>query len=320
MFKKELRSYFHGILGGIGRIPTKAEWNELMTNCTWIWTTQDNTYGYLVTSDINGNSIFLPAAGLKEGPTINRSGISGAYWSANLVPGESTSAYAFSFDSARLDAISRCTGLTIRPVCDKTEAQMDVMLKACPEPAPQPAPESWVHHFTNVNEKRGVKSKGQLVMEYHPATDSMYVCVKAEEQYEFGTITVECLVSGIYIPKGEDQGFAYDNDVKMICNLNFDGTVDEKTDLLRRYKRNFSVGRIIPVQKLRKMNVISESADKLVVEGLNGDSCIFDFEKADVFPSRMGYWDKLVPQHDEILAVAAMSNEDFFTMLLNMDL
>ena len=312
----------NAILDGIGRIPTKAEWNELMTNCTWVWTTQDNTYGYLVTSDINGNSIFLPAAGLMEGPTINRSGISGAYWSANLVPGESTSAYAFSFDSARLEAIVRCTGLTIRPVCDKTEAQMaDIpMPKARPEPAPQPAPESWVHSFTNVNEKRGVKSKGQLIMEYHPATDSMYVCVKAEEQYEFGIFNVECLVSGTYIPEGENKGFAYDNDVKMICNLNFDGTADEKIDLLRNYKRHFSVSRIIPVHTLRKMEVISGSADKLVVKGLNEGSYTFDFERTDVLPSRMCYWDKLIPQHDEILAVSAMSNEEFFTMLLQMDL
>ena len=46
-------------LGGNWRIPTNAEWAELMENCTWTWTSSDYSNGYLISAS-NGNSIFLP--------------------------------------------------------------------------------------------------------------------------------------------------------------------------------------------------------------------------------------------------------------------
>ena len=52
--------------GGDWRMPTKAELNELLNNCTWTWTTQNGHKGYKVTGP-NGNSIFLPAA-MKSSP------------------------------------------------------------------------------------------------------------------------------------------------------------------------------------------------------------------------------------------------------------
>lgn len=45
------------------RIPTRAEWNELINNCTWTWTGINGVTGAKATSLINGNSIFIPAAG-----------------------------------------------------------------------------------------------------------------------------------------------------------------------------------------------------------------------------------------------------------------
>ena len=42
---------------------TLSEYYELKTNCTWEWTTLDGqTGGFLVTSEKNGNSIFLPSS------------------------------------------------------------------------------------------------------------------------------------------------------------------------------------------------------------------------------------------------------------------
>ncbi|MBQ0095110.1 MAG: Ig-like domain-containing protein [Bacteroidetes bacterium] len=46
------------------RMPTKQEFQELIDNCTWEWIRQDGRNGYKVTGK-NGNSIFLPAGGLK---------------------------------------------------------------------------------------------------------------------------------------------------------------------------------------------------------------------------------------------------------------
>lgn len=45
------------------RIPTQAEWTELINHCTWTWTGINGVTGALATSTINGNSIFIPAAG-----------------------------------------------------------------------------------------------------------------------------------------------------------------------------------------------------------------------------------------------------------------
>ena len=52
-------------MDGESRMPTLEETKELLdsNNCIWEWTTQNNTNGYRITSKINGNSIFLPAAG-----------------------------------------------------------------------------------------------------------------------------------------------------------------------------------------------------------------------------------------------------------------
>ena len=49
-------------LGGKWRMPTKEEWEELLTKCTVTWTTKNGVNGALITAS-NGNSIFLPAAG-----------------------------------------------------------------------------------------------------------------------------------------------------------------------------------------------------------------------------------------------------------------
>ena len=55
--------------GSTWRLPTIQECNEL-ENCEWIETTIDGHKGYKIIGK-NGNSIFLPAAGLKIGNAFN---------------------------------------------------------------------------------------------------------------------------------------------------------------------------------------------------------------------------------------------------------
>ena len=74
--------------GSYWRTPTSAEMQELLTNCTWTWTTPNGVSGCLVTSNIEGytdKSIFLPAAGYKyiDG-TLNFKNEYGYYWSNSL--------------------------------------------------------------------------------------------------------------------------------------------------------------------------------------------------------------------------------------------
>ena len=78
----------HANMGGKWRMPTKEEFQELIDNCTSEWTEDYNgtgVAGRLFTSKTNGNSVFFPAAGLRD--NINGSliyvSLVGYYWSAS---------------------------------------------------------------------------------------------------------------------------------------------------------------------------------------------------------------------------------------------
>ena len=105
--------------GGSWRMPTRAEQYELRNNCTWTWTTQNGVKGYKVTSNKNGNSIFLPAAGYRSGSSLDYAGSSGNYWSSSLNTSYASSAYYLGFGSSRIDWYyrSRYYGYSVRPVC-----------------------------------------------------------------------------------------------------------------------------------------------------------------------------------------------------------
>ena len=105
--------------GGNWRMPTRAEQDELLTKCTWTWTTLNGVNGYEVTGP-NGNSIFLPAAGCRLGTGVDSRDYYGSYWSSSLGSNGCTYAYSLCFfDSSRdWNYYSSCCGLSVRPVCD----------------------------------------------------------------------------------------------------------------------------------------------------------------------------------------------------------
>lgn len=105
--------------GGNWRMPTRAEQDELRANCTWNWTTQNGVNGYKVTSKTNGNSIFLPAAGIRFGTTLGDSGNGGDYWSSSSHDGYSHNAYYLFIASGNYccSDYNRYIGCTVRPVC-----------------------------------------------------------------------------------------------------------------------------------------------------------------------------------------------------------
>ena len=83
--------------GGSWRMPTLDEMEELLNKCTWTWTTQNGVNGQLVTGP-NGNSIFLPAAGYRDGTNFVDRGSRGYYWSATLYENDSNRAYDILFN------------------------------------------------------------------------------------------------------------------------------------------------------------------------------------------------------------------------------
>ena len=108
--------------GGSWRMPTHEEQEELRTQCTWTWTTQNGVNGYKVTSKKSGytnKSIFLPAAGCRYVSSLNLAGSYGYYWSSSLTTGSPYGAYDLYFYSDYVDWYdgSRYYGLSVRPVC-----------------------------------------------------------------------------------------------------------------------------------------------------------------------------------------------------------
>ena len=103
--------------GGSWRMPTREEQQELIDDCTWIWTTWNGVNGYKVTGP-NGNSIFLPAAGTRGRASLYDSGVGGYYWSST--PRNYRNAYFLYFNSSSHD-VSFCYRYyvqSVRPVLE----------------------------------------------------------------------------------------------------------------------------------------------------------------------------------------------------------
>lgn len=105
------------ILVGDWRMPTDDEMTELRSNCNWAWTSLNGVKGYQVTSNVNGASIFIPAAGMQNGDSIGND--YGYYWSSSLYASDSRKAWYLSFNSENVNRdnyLYRCYGLSVRPV------------------------------------------------------------------------------------------------------------------------------------------------------------------------------------------------------------
>lgn len=105
------------ILGGGARTPTQAEWQELVDNTTSEWTTMNGVYGRKFTAS-NGKSIFLPAAGNRNGSELYNAGEYGLYWSSSLYEDYPYLAWYMYFysDGQSVDYYYRYYGFSVRAV------------------------------------------------------------------------------------------------------------------------------------------------------------------------------------------------------------
>ena len=108
------------IMGGDWRIPTEAEFQELLNNTTNKWFTNYNGTGVngREFTGSNGNSIFIPAAGYcYDGSTFDV-GSDGDVWSSSLYTSEPDFAWNLYFrsGSCALDYYDRCIGRSVRGV------------------------------------------------------------------------------------------------------------------------------------------------------------------------------------------------------------
>ena len=107
------------------RMPTKEELEELKNNCAWTCVSMTNSAGetigcYKVASNNNGNFIYLPASGYRDGGSLGRHGLSGLYWSSTLRTGGISYAYYLSFNSGDhgVGYGDRYSGQSVRPVAE----------------------------------------------------------------------------------------------------------------------------------------------------------------------------------------------------------
>ncbi len=106
--------------GGMWRLPTLAEIDELINKCTLTWTAEGEYRGYIFIGP-NGNSIFLPAAGDKFESSTENVGSAGLYWTATSLEGggidDSASSLTFGSNYIYVEYdFYRNGGQSIRPV------------------------------------------------------------------------------------------------------------------------------------------------------------------------------------------------------------
>ena len=112
--------------GGNWRTPRLEDMYELVTKCEWIWAGN----GFNVVSKINGNYIFLPAAGFMNTPAAVAGGTEGVldqgrwgyYWTATPYDEKYTNKEACSLllssGGYQTEVGLRYNGFSIRPVID----------------------------------------------------------------------------------------------------------------------------------------------------------------------------------------------------------
>ncbi|MEE1004818.1 MAG: Ig-like domain-containing protein [Bacteroidaceae bacterium] len=106
--------------GADWQMPSKKQFDELINSSytTTTRTTMNGVEGRMITSKSNGNSIFLPAAGIRYNTDLSSTGSNGGYWSRSLYESYSYDAYYLYFYSSYFytNNRNRYYGRSVRPV------------------------------------------------------------------------------------------------------------------------------------------------------------------------------------------------------------
>ncbi len=103
------------------KMPTKEQFEELISNTDYEWTEIDGVQGAKFTSKVEGYTdrfLFFPAVGSAEGGKVSKVGDDGFYWSVSLGGKDVDDAWDFCFDDGgcRMSYDGRCYGNSVRPV------------------------------------------------------------------------------------------------------------------------------------------------------------------------------------------------------------
>lgn len=104
------------------KLPTKEQLEELIKNTTNEWITNyqgiSGLNGWLFTSKTNNNTLFIPAAGDRDGDYDDYGGSNINVWSSSLMINNPRYAYLLRADrhDIYLYTYNRCAGLPVRPI------------------------------------------------------------------------------------------------------------------------------------------------------------------------------------------------------------
>ena len=118
--------------GGKWRMPTNAEEKELYEKCKWTYTKKNGINGYQVTGP-NGNTIFLPAAGLYDGNnTLYGANNIGWYWSSTSSRDNYALGFYLTSSSVTYTDVGhdKCDGHVIRPVYVESSQSQSIVVIA----------------------------------------------------------------------------------------------------------------------------------------------------------------------------------------------
>lgn len=110
-------------LGSDWRMPTKAEMQELVNNCTWVWSQVSGINGYKIIGQ-NGNSIFIPASGWYR-YSLNESNAKLYCWCSNQYDAQYSSCIFASSSIRHINTDPKYNGFSIRPVTTNPNAGGD---------------------------------------------------------------------------------------------------------------------------------------------------------------------------------------------------
>ena len=100
------------------RMPTKADFEELIANTTSTWETLNDVNGRRFTSKTNGNSIFVPVAGICNFGSAYNGGSRGYLWSSSLNESDPWYSWYLYFNSGSVYVSNggRCHGFSVRAI------------------------------------------------------------------------------------------------------------------------------------------------------------------------------------------------------------
>lgn len=110
------------VLGVPWRMPSRAEYSELNSNCNHTWTTINGVSGMLFTSKISGytdKSVFFPASGRWTNTSQLDTGTTGRYYYSDNYNATGVYSLLLTNNTVKLqDSNGRSLGMNIHPVCN----------------------------------------------------------------------------------------------------------------------------------------------------------------------------------------------------------